>query len=131
MELLDLGGSSFEAFPEIITELKSLKYLCIPSKALNKVPREVSYLENLDLLAINDFGKLALKGNKVYFPYAIGISGKFALDDLYKFDQIKSLDLSGLKDKEILDAIDFSRFENLKELGLFNCGLNSLPASIF
>jgi internalin A len=129
LELLDLSDNKFDVFPEIITELESLRYLSINPEAINQVPENVSRLTNLELLAIAS-DKLVIKDNKVFLPFRSPSYTKLSIDDLYKFENIKRLELSGFANEELLSKIDFSRFKLLTELGLFACHLKNFPISI-
>ncbi|MEO0685148.1 MAG: COR domain-containing protein, partial [Cyanobacteria bacterium J06649_11] len=138
LELLDLSGNTFEDFPEPLIKIKSLKSLCLHQGVLEKMPDSVLELTSLELLAIfNNNGKengLYVDKEVVYFPEFVfqyqDIDSQSLISNLYKFKQLKALDLSGAP-REVIKAIDFSHFPLLKELGLFNCNLSEVPSSIF
>lgn len=130
LELLSISGNKIESFPEIITQLKNLQYLCIDPHTLKNVPDEVARLKDLKLLVVNPIDKLIVKEGEVYFPERIGQDIEIDPEELYKFGQIEKLDLAGVK-KEIIEAIDFTRFPKLKQLGLFHCQLLEIPESVF
>lgn len=130
LELLNISGNLFETFPKVLTKIPSLRYLCMDHKSLKEVPKEVAKLEQLEMLVLNPIDKLIVKDNQVYFPERIGQDLEIDPEELYKFSQIKKLDLAGVK-KEIIEKIDFTKFPKLTHLGLFHCGIKEIPDSIF
>lgn len=113
LELLNIGRTTLQSFSaNTLLKLKSLKHLCIPPQALINIPEAISKLNQLELLAIAPNGKLIVEDNNVFFPSKVSNFFELNINELYKFSQIKRLELSGLQ-ADIIEKIDFSKFKSV------------------
>jgi len=119
--------------PTTKSEIISLKELCPVWICVDRIPKEIGQLINLELVRFNQFGiksipKELYELNKLETLDLKNTGISSISKDIKKLQSLKRLDLSNTKITEIPQEIKF--LTNLEELDLRNIILKSLPAEI-